>query len=118
VPDNRYGERELYSVLLGDVADSMPTPGATRSGLAVRSIAVGPRELKGAIVSSERSIVPMWLEAPTVSTHGALPGAVIPPYCVCACALRPRLPAAVTTTTPASTARLAASVNGSVAYDS
>ena len=24
----------------------------------------------------------MWLDAPTVNTHGALPGAVIPPYCV------------------------------------
>ena len=24
----------------------------------------------------------MWLDAPTVSTHGALPGAVMPPYCV------------------------------------
>ena len=30
----------------------MPTPGATRSGFAARSIAVGPRELKSAMVSS------------------------------------------------------------------
>ena len=60
----------------------MPTPGATRSGFAPLSIAVGPRELNAAIVSSARSTVPMWLDAPTVSTHGALPGAVMPPYIV------------------------------------
>src|SRR5205809_744096 len=28
----------------------------------------------------------MWLDAPTVNTHGALPGAVIPPYCADAAA--------------------------------
>ena len=60
----------------------MPTPGATRSGFALKSIAVGPRELNAATVSSPRSVVPMWLDAPTVSTHGALPGAPTPPYCV------------------------------------
>ena len=38
-------------------------------------------------MSSARSTVPMWLDAPTVSTHGALPGAVMPPYCVCPSAL-------------------------------
>ena len=37
------------------------------------------RELNTAIVSSDRLAVPMWLDAPTVSTHGALPGAVTPP---------------------------------------
>jgi hypothetical protein len=51
-------------------------------------------------------------------TQGALPGAVIAPYCVWPLAFLPRLPAAVTTTTPASTTRLAASVSGSVRYDS
>ena len=35
-----------------------------------------------------------------MSTHGALPGAVMPPYCSCAAAFLPRLPAAVTTTMP------------------
>ena len=46
---------------------------------------------------------------------GHCPGAVMPPYCGCALRRsRPRLPAAVTTTMPASTARLAASVSGSV----
>ena len=53
-------------------------------------------------MSSARSTVPMWLDAPTVSTHGALPGAVMPPYCVAPCGLRPLLPAAATTTIPAS----------------
>ena len=69
-------------------------------------------------MSSDRFVVPMWLDAPTVSTHGALPGAVMPPYCVCPCEPRPLLPAAATTTMPASTARFAATVSGSVLYDS
>ena len=51
-------------------------------------------------------------DAPTVSTQGALPGAVMPPYCVSPRSLRPKLPAAETTTMPASTARFAASVSG------
>ena len=58
----------------------MPTPGAMRSGLAEKSIHVGPRELNSATMSSPRDTVPWWLEAPTVSTHGALPGDVMPPY--------------------------------------
>ena len=55
----------------------MPTPGATMSGLALYRCKLGPRELKGATESSARLIVPLWLEAPTVRTHGAFPGAVI-----------------------------------------
>ena len=77
-------------------------------------MAVGPRELKPAMVSSLRLVVPSVLDAPTVRTHGALPGDVMPPYWLSAVAFRPRLPAAATTTMPASTARLAASVSGSV----
>src|SRR6185436_4526174 len=96
----------------------MPTPGATRSGLAPASIAVGPRELNAAMVSSLRSTVPMWLDAPTVSTHGALPGDVTPPYWPCPLAPRPLLPAAATTTMPELTAVSAASVSGSASYDS
>src|SRR3954470_5776659 len=96
----------------------MPVPGATTSGFAPKSIAVGPRELYPAITSSTRVTVPSWLYAPTVSTQGALPGAVMAPYCSLPAALLPRLPAAVTTTTPESTTRLAARVNGSVLYDS
>jgi len=42
----------------------------------------------------------------------------MPPYCVLPAAFFPRLPAAVTTTMPASTARLAARHSGSVLYDS
>src|SRR5262245_18255222 len=81
----------------------MPTPGATRSGFAVKSIAAGPRELNAAMVSSERLAVPMWLDAPTVSTHGALPGAVMPPYCIVPFGPRPLFPAAATTVTPPAT---------------
>src|SRR6185436_16581048 len=79
---------------------------------------VGPRELNDAIVSSWRRTVPLVLEAPTVMTQGALPGEPIAPYCASPLAALPRLPAAATTTMPASTARLAASVSGSVLYDS
>src|SRR4029078_10860672 len=79
---------------------------------------VGPRELNAAIVSSWRRTVPLVLDAPTVMTHGALPGDPIAPYCGWPFAALPRLPAAATTTMPASTARLAASVSGSVVYDS
>src|SRR5512144_1061267 len=117
VPPSSANGRAFASVLFGALSDSIPTPGATRSGFAAWSIAVGPRELNGAITSSDRSAVPMWLEAPTVTTHGALPGAVTPPYCVRPCGFRPLLPADATTTMPASTTRLAATVSGSALYD-
>src|SRR5436190_825941 len=113
VPGRRYGANVAYSALAGSLNDSIPTPGATRSGFADASIAVGPRELNAAIVSSLRSIVPMWLDAPTVSTHGALPGDATPPYWPCPLAPRPLLPAAATTTMPELTALRAASVSGS-----
>ena len=77
-------------------------------------MADGPRELYGAYTSSSRDTVPSVLDAPTVRTQGALPGAVMPPYCGLPFAFFPRLPAAATTTMPASTARLAASASGSV----
>src|SRR5262245_4531226 len=118
VPQRRISGLVFHSVLPASASDSMPTPGATRSGLATKSIADGPRELNPATVSSDRFAVPLWLEAPTVITHGALPGAPIAPYCALPSAPRPRLPAAETTTRPASTARFAASVSGSVLYDS
>ena len=44
---------------------------------------MGPRELKLASSSSSRVNVPLVLDAPTVNTHGAFPGAVIPPHCLC-----------------------------------
>ena len=96
----------------------VPSPGATRSGFARSRDASARDELKPAIVSSSRVSEPLVLDAPTVSTHGALPGAVTPPYCSWPSPFLPRLPAAVTTTMPASTTRLTASVSGSVQYDS
>ena len=84
------------------------------SGFASKSSAEGPRELKSAMTSSARPTVPWWLDAPTVKTQGALPGAAMAPYCNCPSRFFPRLPAAVTTTIPASTARFAARVSGSV----
>ena len=59
---------------VGSDIDTVPTPGATRSGFAAQSMYVGPRELKPPIVSSARFGVPFVLDAPTVRTHGALPG--------------------------------------------
>src|SRR4051812_17541681 len=82
VPHRRVVGCVAKSRLDESASDSMPTPGATISGFAERSMNPGPRELNAATVSSLRVIVPLWLEAPTVSTQGALPGAVIPPYCV------------------------------------
>ncbi len=103
-------------MLPGDARETVPVPGATRSGFAPKSIFVGPDELKDAIVSSLRVSVPFVLEAPTVSTHGAFAGAVMPPYCRLPAAFFPKLPAAPTTTMPRSVNALAASVNGSVQY--
>ena len=42
-------------------------------------MSVGPRELKSATSSSSRFSVPIVLDAPTVITHGALPGDVMLP---------------------------------------
>src|SRR5437762_1095842 len=93
-------------------------PEATRSGMAQNSMCVGPDELKGAIGSSSRVSVPMVLDAPTVSTHGALPGAVMPPHCNWPALFFPWLPAATTTVMPVSVTAFAARVKGSVQYDS
>ena len=79
VPHKRASGLAANSVLPGSASDSMPTPGATRSGFCTWSIALGPIELNGATVSSRRSTVPLWLVAPIVSTQGALPGDVMPP---------------------------------------
>ena len=118
VPGSRYAASVVYNVLPERSSDSMPTPGATRSGLAPTSTAVGPRELNVAIVSSERSTVPMWLDAPTVSTHGAFPGAVIPPYCVVPVGAPAVVAGGRDDDDAGRTARCAASVSGSVLYDS
>ena len=105
-------------MLPGTASDTVPMPGATRSGFAFQSRNVGPRELKPAMTSSLRFNVPSVLDAPTVSAHGALPGAMMPPYCAPPFAFLPRLPAAVTTTMPLLVTARTASVNGSVQYDS
>ena len=57
----------------------MRVPGATTSGLTARSYLVGPRELYGAIVSSDVSALPFASIAPTVIAYGELPGEVTPP---------------------------------------
>ena len=113
-PLTRYCAFSTYILLFGLDSETTLVPGATTSGLAMKSMAVGPRELNGAMVSSWRRAVPLAFDAPTVSTHGALAGAVMAPYWGSPLALRPMLPAAATTTMPASTARLAARVSGSV----
>src|SRR5438552_396361 len=100
------------NVLPNDKSETVPAPGATRSGFAAKSIAVGPDELKFAIWSSPRSVVPIVLDAPTVSTQGALAGAVMAPYCSCPAAFLPMLPAAATTVMPLSVTTFAASVKG------
>ena len=105
-------------MLPGAASETVPVPGATRSGFESKSMKVGPDELKPAIVSSLRVSVPLVLDAPTVSTHGALAGAVMAPYCSWPWAFLPMLPAAATTVMPLSVIALAASVSGSVQYDS
>src|SRR6266850_2351452 len=113
VPFSRKAAFDVYIQLPGTASETIPVPVATTSGFARKSTAVGPRELYPAILSSIRVIVPSWLYAPTVSTQGALPGAVMPPYCALpVVGFFPMFPAAVTTTMPASTQRLVASVSG------
>jgi hypothetical protein len=48
-------------VLPGTESDAVPTPDATTSGFALKSFAVGPRELNEPILSSRRVSVPSWL---------------------------------------------------------
>ena len=60
VPHSRISGLVLKSVLPASASDSMPTPGATRSGLAWKSIAVGPRELNagdGVVAAIDRAVV-------------------------------------------------------------
>ena len=80
LPQSRPCGLRAKSALAASAIASTATPGATRSGFAAPSIAEGPRELNAATASSLRSAVPRVSAAPTVSTQGALPGAVIPPY--------------------------------------
>src|SRR5215212_1374852 len=109
-PSTRYSALAKYRELPAAASDMVPVPGATRSGLAAKSIHVGPAELYGAIWSSARVTVPSVEDAPTVRTHGEFPGAVMPPSCGLPSASCPRLPAAATTVIPLSATAFAASV--------
>ena len=116
MPASRNGARlvPLQALLPGALSDSIPTPVPTMSGFARQSIAVGPRELNLAIeLVGAIDRAGMARSPPRSPTHGAFPGAVMPPYWTAAGRdPHPRLPAAATTTSPASTARLVASVSG------
>src|SRR5215212_10000801 len=101
-PSTRYSALAKYNELPAAASDTVPVPGATRSGFAAKSIHVGPAELYGAISSSARVSVPTVDDAPIVRTHGELPGAVMPPNCSLPSAFCPRLPAAATTVMPLS----------------
>ena len=91
---------KLASIALpGARRDTMWAPGATRSGFAQPSVAVGPRELKVGSRSSATFAVPRSSTAPTVTTHGSSPGFEI------VCRFGPRLLAATTTTMPLCHAR-------------
>src|SRR5688572_12955510 len=79
---------------------------------------VGPRELNVVTPSSLRASVPNVFAAPTVITDGSLPGAWIAPYIFCPAAFLPLLPAAATTTIPASTSFRAARQTGSLRHES
>src|SRR5205085_5810202 len=79
-------------------------PGATRSGYNRPSTRAGPREEYDATRSSERALVCCVFVAPTVMTRGEFAGESMPPYIGLPVASLPQLPAATTTTMPASTA--------------
>ncbi len=93
-------------------------PGAAISGFSTPSNRVGPRELYVAITSSDRCGVPRVFSAPTVIAAGAFAGEMTPPTMGRPSSVFPRLPAAATTTSPASTARCTAWQSGSSRYDS
>src|SRR3954470_15802841 len=69
----------VSKVLPGTRSETIALPGATRSGLTMRSPADGPLELKLVIRSSPRTDVWFVFIAPTVMTHGSLPGAAMVP---------------------------------------
>src|SRR5258708_38943107 len=91
----------------------MRLPGATRSGLATRSRAVGPRDEYVVVVSSEMSGVPGSFIGATVITLRELQGLLIVTY-----PSRPPFPAEQTTTTPASQSASPACTSGATATGS
>src|SRR5688500_19519829 len=82
----------LSRVEPGDLTDRTDFPGATTSGLANPSAAVGPTPENEASVSSEMAAVVRSSTEPAVMTSGSSPGLEIVPGAV------PRLPAAAPTT--------------------
>src|SRR3954451_10011555 len=78
----------------GAASETRCAPGASRSGLASPSAAVGPCELNAGIESSLRRTVPLSKLAPTVMTKGSSPGLEM------VAAPGPRFDAATTTVTP------------------
>ena len=83
-------------------------PGATRSGFAVASMYVGPRDDHDADESSSSEGVALSSIAPTVTTYGSLPGVVIVEL------PGPLFPAETTTVTPARMSTSTAAASGSV----
>ena len=88
--------------LTGD-ADKLPLadiignlPGLTPTIVATATVNL---RLRTTVVGSGAS-VPSVLNAQTVSTHGATPGAVMPPNCGSPAEFLPKLPAAATTVMP------------------
>src|SRR5436309_9364531 len=63
----------------GAASDTMCAPGATTSGFASPSLAVGPRPEKFGRTSSFRLVVPLSSIAPTVTTNGSLAGSEMVP---------------------------------------
>src|SRR6266576_2473638 len=88
-------------------------PGAARSGLALLSYFVGPRDEYVVTSSSSREAVPNVLVAPTVIAYGELPGDAMPPRTGVPSANFPAFPAAVMTMIPARYARSTAAQSGS-----
>src|SRR5438067_1037180 len=97
----------VESVEPGAASDTMCAPGATTSGFAQPSLAVGPRLVKLGRTSSPRPDVALSSIAPTVTTNGSFAGSEIVPE------PGPRLDAATLTTMPACHACSTAKSNGS-----
>jgi hypothetical protein len=67
-----------YRVFPDQVTAVSAWPGATTSGFVNPSYHVGPRELYAVMASSDRVVVPLVSNAPTVIADGALPGDAMP----------------------------------------
>src|SRR5712691_2811863 len=88
-------------------------PGAARSGFALLSYFVGPRDEYVVTWSSSRAALPSVLVAPTVIANGELPGEAMPQSTGVPSGSFPALPAAALTIRPALYARATAAQSGS-----